>query len=104
VFGSATTVNEFGSATTINRGAAGVVEYIGKNTGNTTVSILGNTSTGTATVTTNVTTGTVNLFSGVTGTVNIGAVGSATNFAGTLKQNGIVVPNLITMLTYQLAL
>lgn len=104
VFGSATTVNEYGSATTINRGGAGVVEYIGKNTGNTTVSILGNTSAGTATVTTNVTTGTVNLFSGVTGTVNIGAVGSTSNFAGTLTQNGVVVPNLITMLTYQLAL
>jgi hypothetical protein len=104
VFGSATTVNAYGSATTINRGAAGVVEYIGKNTGNTTVSILGNTSAGTATVTTNVTTGTVNLFSGVTGTVNIGAVGSTTNFAGTLTQNGIVVPNLITMLIYQMAL
>jgi hypothetical protein len=104
VFGSATTVNAYGSATTINRGAAGVVEYIGKNTGNTTVSILGNTSAGTATVTTNVTTGTVNLFSGVTGTVNIGAVGSTSNFAGTLQQNGIVVPNLITMLIYQMAL
>jgi hypothetical protein len=51
-----------------------------------------------------VTTGTVNLFSGVTGTVNIGAVGSTTNFAGTLQQNGIVVPNLITMLIYQMAL
>lgn len=104
VFGSATTVNEYGSATTINRGAAGVVEYIGKNTGNTTVSVLGNTSAGTATITTNVTSGTVNLFSGVTGTVNIGAVGSTSNFAGTLTQNGVVVPNLITMLTYQLAL
>jgi len=68
------------------------------------VSVLGNTSAGTATVTSNVTSGTVNLFSGVTGTVNIGAVGSSTNFAGTLRQDGIVVPNLITMLTYQLAL
>ena len=101
---TSTTINEYGAATTINRGAAGVTEFIGKNTGNTTVSILGNTSAGTATVTTNVTSGTVNLFSGVTGTVNIGAVGSTTNFAGTLKQNGIDVPNLATMLAYQLAL
>jgi len=66
--------------------------------------VLGNTSSGTATVTTNVTTGTVNLFSGVTGTVNIGNTGSTTNFAGTIKQNGVVVPNLTTVLAYQLAL
>jgi len=104
LFGSATTTNAFGSATTVNIGSAATTAYIGKNTGNSVLSVLGNTSTGTATVTTNVTSGTVNLFSGVTGTVNIGAVGSATNFAGTLKQNGIVVPNLVTMMTYQLAL
>jgi hypothetical protein len=104
LFGSATTVNQFGSATTTNMGGAGVTAFIGKNTGNSTLSVLGNTSAGTATVTSNVTGGTVNLFSGVTGTINIGAVGSSTNYAGTLRQNGIVVPNLITMLTYQLAL
>jgi hypothetical protein len=104
LFGSATTVNEFGSATTTNMGGAGVTAFIGKNTGNSTLSVLGNTSAGTATVTSNVTGGIVNLFSGVTGTINIGAVGSSTNYAGTLRQNGIVVPNLITMLTYQLAL
>ena len=101
---TATTINEFGAATTVNRGGAGITENIGKNTGNSTVNIYGNGTSGTTTITTNVTSGTANLFAGVTGTVNIGAVGSTTNFAGTIKQNGIVVPNLVTMMTYQLAL
>jgi len=101
---SATTINAYGAATTINEGAPGVTYYVGQSTGNSTFSVLGNTSSGTATVTTNVTTGTVNLFSGVTGTVNIGNTGSTTNFAGTIKQNGVVVPNLTTVLAYQLAL
>ena len=61
---TATTVNAFGAATTLNIGGAASTFYLGQNTGNTTVSVLGNGSTGTATVTTNVTTGTINLFTG----------------------------------------
>ena len=50
---NATTVNAFGAATTMNIGGAGTTTYIGANTGNTTLSLLGNGTTGTATITTN---------------------------------------------------
>lgn len=82
VLANASTVNAYGSATTINEGAAGVELYLGANTGNSTLSILGNGTTGTATITTNVTSGTANLFVGVTGNIYIG------NSAGTLNING----------------
>jgi hypothetical protein len=79
---TATTVNEYGAATTIYRGAAGVTDYIGQNTGNSTLSILGNGTSGTATLTTNVTTGTGNLFAGITGTINIGGSGASVYAGG----------------------
>lgn len=94
----ATTVSAYGAATTINEGAAGVTKYIGQNTGNTTLSLLGNTSAGTATLTTNVTTGTANVFAGVTGTINIGATGS-TVVHSNLAINGLTLRavNFITV-------
>ena len=97
-------VTQYANATSVSIGKPAVTAFIGQNTGNSTLSVLGNTSAGTATITSNVTSGTVNLFTGVTGTVIVGSSTGTTNVPGTLKQNGIVVPNLITMLTYQLAL
>jgi len=67
----------------MNIGAPGTTVYIGQNTGNSILSILGNTSSGTAAITTNVTSGTLNIGAGVTGTVVIGATGSNIYLGGT---------------------
>jgi fibronectin-binding autotransporter adhesin len=65
-----------GGASTLNlTGTAGNVN-IGTITGNSTLTIRGNGATGAATLSTNVTTGTANIFTSVTGTVNIGGVAS----------------------------
>ena len=82
-----TTVNAFGVATAINvasSAASATTMVIGANTNNNVLSIYGNGTTGTASLTTNVTSGIANLFSGVTGTINIGASGSGTVFAGNI--------------------
>ena len=71
------------NASTVNIGPAGVTTFLGANTGNSTLSVLGNGISGTATITTNVTSGTANVFAGVTGTVVVGATGSNIYLGGT---------------------
>jgi hypothetical protein len=56
------------NATTVN---------VGSTSKNTTLNVRGNGTAGTAILGTNVTTGIVNLFTGVTGTINIGTTGTA---------------------------
>jgi len=76
---TATTINEFGAATTINvasNAASATTLYLGANTNNNILSILGNGTTGTASLTSNITNGTTNLFVGNGGTVYIGGAGS----------------------------
>ena len=78
-------------------GAVAVNSASGITTNQTSIPVVNTTAT------------TVN-FAGAATTVAIGAssgnttVNNNLNVTGTLKQNGIVVPNLITMLAYQLAL
>jgi fibronectin-binding autotransporter adhesin len=64
-----------GASTTNIGGAAGNVN-IGTTAGNSTLTVRGNGTGGTTTIATNVTTGIANIFTSVTGTVNIGGVGS----------------------------
>lgn len=63
-------------ASSTNIGGAGGNVNIGTTSGNSTLTIRGNGVGGSTTIATNVTTGTANLFTSVTGTVNIGGVGS----------------------------
>jgi Major tropism determinant N-terminal domain len=78
-------------ASSITVGAAGVTEYLGANTGNSTLSIYGNGTSGTATITSNVTTGTANLFAGVTGSINLGGItwAGANNSALIVNNGGL---------------
>ncbi len=64
-----------GASTTNIGGAAGNVN-IGTTAGNSTLTIRGNGLSGSATIATNVTTGTADIFTSVTGRVNIGGVAS----------------------------
>jgi len=76
---TATTINGFGAATAINvasSAGSATTLYLGANTNNNILSILGNGTTGTASLTSNITNGTTNLFVGNGGTVYIGGAGS----------------------------
>ena len=74
--GYAGVTSVLGTLTAGTIGGAGSTTNFGVNTGNTTLNIYGNGTSGTATLTTNVTTGTINLFTSVTGTINIGGSGN----------------------------
>jgi len=71
-----------GGASTTTIGGAGATVNIGGTAGNSTLSVRGNGTGGSATLATNVTTGTANVFTSVTGTLNLGGVGS-TIYMGT---------------------
>jgi hypothetical protein len=63
---------------------------IGTTTNNTTLTINGNGASGTATINSNVTNGTVSIFTGSTGTINIGGSGSSTVFGGTITESSSI--------------
>lgn len=65
-----------GGASTTSIGGAGGIVRIGTTAGNSTLTVRGNGTGGTTTIDTNVTTGIANIFTTVTGTVNIGGVNS----------------------------
>lgn len=71
-----------GGASTTTIGGAGATVNIGGTAGNSTLSVRGNGTGGSTTIATNVTTGTANVFTSVTGTLNLGGVGS-TIYMGT---------------------
>jgi hypothetical protein len=72
----ATTVNEFGAATTINvatNAASATTWTLGNPNNSNSLVIAGGTSSGTDSISTTITTGTMNVFTGVTGTLNVGS-------------------------------